>query len=760
MTDTSLLLQEQQPSVSGREAQSSAAMHQDSRSQHAAVRAVAQAATALAGAAHHHVVAQQSDRAAAEAKQPPPAAASAAAAAGTDSEDDSWTPGTDQKQQGQAQTSSGDDEHADAAEDAEDGDDAAASAGDSSDDDMMAAAAYDDLGDDADMDEAAWDPDMPPPVYCTNCTARIYVADRCSDCGHSNDEDDALLSCSAASADTAAAAAAPAGECPLIIWDDSMLLHEEGKLEPHPERPDRLRAVMAQLTGNGLTSGFGSSSRTARDACQHQQLSCDASLIIESRVQVAGCARCQHNPVTHQNTRVIQTCRFLHPAAAGLCQRLPARLATKQELLRVHTPDHLHRLQLFCSGQVPPSVIPSDTYINQHTLQCAALAAGSAAEVAVRVWQGEGPCGAAIIRPPGHHAESNTGEHLSHAVAVPGSAGSCGVHAQRPALSRAGRLCLHDSTKLAVPLDALCWMSTVAYQRWTNSALPRIPAAALSLTAICLPPCLHCCCSHGLLLLQQRSSGGAGSAGGRRGARADPGLGCAPRQRHAAHFRKRQQRDVHEPAPLRQVSAAVGGAQAVGCGGLPVHSAGGQRHGHTQNLWQVNVTTLAAMQRCADRRPVLPCVCRGTFYPGTGAATEVGRGKGEGFTVNVPWETDGVCDSDYMAAMEQVRSFNLLRWQGLFLQRFTVCLNSTVRTAGKLSSSMHVWMRVVRCLQPIRHSLTSVFPLWRACVPVCRCCCPSLMSLRRTSSSSPPASTRRRATPSVAATSRPSALAP
>lgn len=62
---------------------------------------------------------------------------------------------------------------------------------------------------------------------------------------------------------------------------------------------------------------------------------------------------------------------------------------------------------------------------------------------------------------------------------------------------------------------------------------------------------------------------------------------------------------------------------------------------------------------------MLSCVCRGTFYPGTGAATEVGRGKGEGFTVNVPWETDGMCDSDYMAAMEQVRSFNLLRWQGV-----------------------------------------------------------------------------------------------
>lgn len=45
---------------------------------------------------------------------------------------------------------------------------------------------------------------------------------------------------------------------------------------------------------------------------------------------------------------------------------------------------------------------------------------------------------------------------------------------------------------------------------------------------------------------------------------------------------------------------------------------------------------------------------RGQFYPGTGAATEVGRGEGEGFTVNVPWDTDGVTDADYMAAMQQV----------------------------------------------------------------------------------------------------------
>jgi acetoin utilization deacetylase AcuC-like enzyme len=43
----------------------------------------------------------------------------------------------------------------------------------------------------------------------------------------------------------------------------------------------------------------------------------------------------------------------------------------------------------------------------------------------------------------------------------------------------------------------------------------------------------------------------------------------------------------------------------------------------------------------------------GFFYPGTGAATEVGRGKGEGFNVNVPLSTGG-SDSDYGNIFEKI----------------------------------------------------------------------------------------------------------
>jgi hypothetical protein len=40
----------------------------------------------------------------------------------------------------------------------------------------------------------------------------------------------------------------------------------------------------------------------------------------------------------------------------------------------------------------------------------------------------------------------------------------------------------------------------------------------------------------------------------------------------------------------------------------------------------------------------------GEFYPGTGAAQEVGTGPGRGYTVNVAWESGGIQNGDYLAA--------------------------------------------------------------------------------------------------------------
>jgi histone deacetylase 6 len=44
----------------------------------------------------------------------------------------------------------------------------------------------------------------------------------------------------------------------------------------------------------------------------------------------------------------------------------------------------------------------------------------------------------------------------------------------------------------------------------------------------------------------------------------------------------------------------------------------------------------------------------GNFYPGTGAADEVGSNGGEGYCVNVPWSCGGVGDKDYIFAFQHV----------------------------------------------------------------------------------------------------------
>ncbi|KAF5828660.1 hypothetical protein DUNSADRAFT_17276 [Dunaliella salina] len=37
-----------------------------------------------------------------------------------------------------------------------------------------------------------------------------------------------------------------------LVWDERMELHEEGKVVPHPERPDRVRAVMSRILASNL----------------------------------------------------------------------------------------------------------------------------------------------------------------------------------------------------------------------------------------------------------------------------------------------------------------------------------------------------------------------------------------------------------------------------------------------------------------------------------------------------------------------------
>uniref|UniRef100_A0A7I4DAD9 histone deacetylase n=1 Tax=Physcomitrium patens TaxID=3218 RepID=A0A7I4DAD9_PHYPA len=125
-----------------------------------------------------------------------------------------------------------------------------------------------------------------------------------------------------------------------IGYDDRMLLHEEtGK--SHPERPDRLRAIMGGLQASGLLS--------------------------------------------------------------GTCFTIPAREATQAELELVHTANHIGAVQA-TEGQ-DLSYFTPDTYANEHSALAARLAAGICTDLASAIMTGKAHNGFAAVRPPGHHAE-------------------------------------------------------------------------------------------------------------------------------------------------------------------------------------------------------------------------------------------------------------------------------------------------------------------------------------------------------------------
>nr|XP_024387376.1 histone deacetylase 15-like isoform X2 [Physcomitrium patens]XP_024387378.1 histone deacetylase 15-like isoform X2 [Physcomitrium patens] len=128
----------------------------------------------------------------------------------------------------------------------------------------------------------------------------------------------------------------------VIGFDERMLLHEEtGK--SHPERPNRLRAIMEGLQASGLLS--------------------------------------------------------------ERCFTIPSREATEAELEVVHTANHISAVQ--ATERRGLSYFTSDTYANEHSALAARLAAGICADLASAIMTGTACNGFAVVRPPGHHAEQD-----------------------------------------------------------------------------------------------------------------------------------------------------------------------------------------------------------------------------------------------------------------------------------------------------------------------------------------------------------------
>ena len=69
------------------------------------------------------------------------------------------------------------------------------------------------------------------------------------DCGHDAVNDEALFNSSPRLGEPPVRA--PAGITGLA-FDERMTMHAEQSSSPHPERPDRIRAVIARLQASGL----------------------------------------------------------------------------------------------------------------------------------------------------------------------------------------------------------------------------------------------------------------------------------------------------------------------------------------------------------------------------------------------------------------------------------------------------------------------------------------------------------------------------
>jgi acetoin utilization deacetylase AcuC-like enzyme len=77
--------------------------------------------------------------------------------------------------------------------------------------------------------------------------------------------------------------------------------------------------------------------------------------------------------------------------------------ATREPLLRVHPAAHVDAIE---ATRGKASMIDADTYTSPDTAEVALLAAGAAVQAVDAVLDGKHKTAAALVRPPGHHAES------------------------------------------------------------------------------------------------------------------------------------------------------------------------------------------------------------------------------------------------------------------------------------------------------------------------------------------------------------------
>ena len=90
-------------------------------------------------------------------------------------------------------------------------------------------------------------------------------------------------------------------------------------------------------------------------------------------------------------------------------KQLPTRTATEEELLLVHTAAHVESMKEIVKSEDlhEASYRYNSVYFHPSTFECATVSAGSILQVVDEVLNGLSRSGVCVVRPPGHHAESD-----------------------------------------------------------------------------------------------------------------------------------------------------------------------------------------------------------------------------------------------------------------------------------------------------------------------------------------------------------------
>lgn len=84
------------------------------------------------------------------------------------------------------------------------------------------------------------------------------------------------------------------------------------------------------------------------------------------------------------------------------------RMASNDELLSAHVQGYINEIEIMSDGETSfYNEYAQDTYINKHSFAAAKMAAGSAINMNLAIYDRQLDTGFALLRPPGHHALEN-----------------------------------------------------------------------------------------------------------------------------------------------------------------------------------------------------------------------------------------------------------------------------------------------------------------------------------------------------------------